>query len=71
MTNPTNPNRPSHGVYTVEGEGKEAYWTKIGAAWAHKDGDGFSVQLTALPLDGRLSIRKLKAKGTSTSEEGR
>lgn len=36
-------NRPSHGVYIVEGEGDNAYWTKVGAAWAHKDGDGFNI----------------------------
>jgi hypothetical protein len=62
MTNNTN-NRPSHGVYVVEGEGQEAHWTKVGAAWPHKDGDGFSLQLIAVPVSGRLSIRKLKAKG--------
>ena len=71
MTTQTNSNRPSHGVYTVEGEGKEAYWTKIGAAWAPQDGDGFSIQLTALPLDGRLSIRRLKPKSDTPSEEAR
>jgi hypothetical protein len=71
MTTPTSSKRPSHGVYVVEGEGKEAYWTKVGAAWAHNDGDGFSLQLTALPINGRLSIRKLKPKADSASEEGR
>ena len=60
-------NRPSHGVYIVEGEGKEAHWTKVGAAWQHKDSDGFSLQLIALPTNGRLNIRKLKAK---TENEG-
>lgn len=64
-------NRPSHGVFMVEGEGKEAFWTKIGAAWAHKDGEGFSLQLTAMPLNGRLSLRTLKAKDDNASEEGR
>ncbi len=62
MTTEPNKNRPTHGVYIVEGEGDDAYWTKIGAAWPHKDGDGFSLQLTALPVDGRMSIRKLRAK---------
>lgn len=52
--------RPSHAVYVVEGEGESAYWTKIGAAWAHEDGDGFNLQLSCLPLTGRLVIRKPK-----------
>ena len=50
-------NLPSHGVFTVEGEGDRAFWTKIGAAWQHKDGDGFNVSLTALPLSGRITAR--------------
>jgi len=54
----TETNRPSHGVYNVEGEGKKAFWTRIGAAWAHDDGDGFTISLTCLPLDGRLVVRK-------------
>lgn len=65
-----NKNRPSHGVYIVEGEGDNAYWTKVGAAWPHKDGDGFNIQLTALPIDGRVSIRKLKPQ-QSSQQEGR
>ncbi len=54
----TESNRPSHGVYIVEGEGKKAYWTRIGAAWAHDDGDGFTINLTCVPIDGRLVVRK-------------
>jgi len=53
-------NRPSHAVYVVEGEGENAFWTKIGAAWPHEDGEGYNVQLTAMPLSGRLVVRKPK-----------
>ena len=48
-------NRP-HGVFVVDGEGDNAFWTKIGAAWAHEDGKGFNVTLTAMPVGGRLVI---------------
>lgn len=54
--------KPDHAVYVVEGEGDKAHWTKIGAAWSHNDGDGFNIQLTALPLNGRLTVRKPKAE---------
>lgn len=54
-------NRPSHAVYVVEGEGESAFWTRIGGAWAHEDGEGFNLQLSCLPLTGRLVIRKPKA----------
>jgi len=54
----TETNRPSHNVYIVEGEGKKAFWTKIGAAWAHEDGYGLTINLTCLPLNGRLVVRQ-------------
>lgn len=57
MTTPTK--KPTHFVYTVR-EGKEAdqrYWTKVGAAFAHRDRKGFSILLDALPLNGRLTVR--------------
>ena len=48
-------------AYTVEeydaGNGKKAKtWTRIGAAFPHKDGTGFNVQLRAFPLDGRIVL---------------
>lgn len=53
-------NYPSHGVFVVEGDGDRAFWTKIGSAWAHGDGQGFNVQLSAIPVGGRLIIRARK-----------
>jgi hypothetical protein len=45
-------------VFTVEeyeSNGKTGKkWTKIGAAFPHKDGVGFSIELKAFPMDGRL-----------------
>ena len=29
-------------------------WTKVGVAFPHRDGAGFNLELSALPLDGRL-----------------
>lgn len=62
MTTQSN-KKPSHIVYTVR-EGKETqphsrqdYWTKIGVAFAHNDGKGFSLRLEALPLNGNLTLR--------------
>lgn len=37
---------------------KAARWTKIGAAFPHKDGKGFNVELSALPLSGKLVLRE-------------
>ncbi|MBE2288950.1 MAG: hypothetical protein IAE95_05305 [Chitinophagaceae bacterium] len=49
---------PTHIAYQVrEGSKDKSYWTRIGAAWAHKDGKGFSIQLDCVPLDGRINLR--------------
>jgi hypothetical protein len=53
-------NRPSHDVFVVEGD--SAFWSRIGAAWKHDDGKGFNVNLTALPLNGKLVIREPKPR---------
>ncbi len=63
MTNTeTNPSitskSPTHSVYHVrERKGHKGFWTRIGAAWVHADGQGFNVQVDCVPLDGRLTIR--------------
>ena len=49
---------PSHIVYHVrEREGSESFWTRIGSAWPHADGQGFNVQIETVPLDGRITLR--------------
>lgn len=60
----TNSKKPSHHVYTVRAgsENSSDYWTKIGVAFAHNDGKGFSVILEAFPVDGRLTIRTAEPK---------
>lgn len=58
----TTSNRPSHVVSIVDGEGENATWTEIGALWPHKDGNGFNLNLIAVPVTGRLVIRIRKDK---------
>lgn len=53
-------NTPSHGVFVVENEGASAFWTRIGVAWQHNDGEGLNVQLSAIPVGGRIVIRTRK-----------
>ena len=47
-------------VFTVEefeSNGKtQKKWTRIGAAFPHKEGLGFSIELKAFPIDGRLVV---------------
>jgi hypothetical protein len=58
---PLAPSATTHlNVFTVEeyeSDGKSGKrWTKIGAAFPHKEGPGFSIELSAIPLDGRLVV---------------
>ena len=63
-------NRPSHRVYAVTKNGERSFWQPIGAAWAHSDGDGFSLKLDYLPLnDAEIVIRKPKAEAEASDAE--
>ena len=49
--------KPDFNVYTITGEGRQKYWSKVGAAFAHRDGKkGYNIILSALPLDGKLVL---------------
>ena len=52
--------KPTHDAFVVTGEGDDAFWTKVGGVWPHDDAKGFNVELTALPVTGRLVIRERK-----------
>ena len=56
--------KPVYDVYIVEdrGEDQDAFWLKVGAAFAHKDQDGMNIVLKALPTNGRLVLRRFKEK---------
>jgi hypothetical protein len=57
-TEPTSSKAPTHVAYQVrDREGHKGIWTRIGAAWPQKDGKGFNIQLDAIPLDGRVTLR--------------
>jgi hypothetical protein len=61
--------KPVYNAYTVEnykkGAEDRAKWAQVGVVFPHKDGEGFDIVLTALPLNGRLSLRKPKPKAES------
>jgi len=63
MTDTSTSKAPTHIAYHVR-EGKEkGFFTRIGVAWANKDGQGFNIQLDGLvPLDGRITVRVASEK---------
>lgn len=55
--------KPCHKAFAVEdrgdGDDKEAFWTRIGSVFAHADGKGYNIVLSALPTNGRIVLREL------------
>lgn len=42
---------------------EKASWTRIGAAWDHKDGEGFTLRLDLVPVSsGRIILRAFDPK---------
>ena len=51
---------PTHVAYHVrdgKNQGDKGFFTRIGAAWPHKDSKGFNIQLDVAPLDGKIVLR--------------
>lgn len=54
----TDSKTPSLIAYHVRDKGhQDSFWTRIGAAWSHADGNGFTIQIDLLPPDGRITLR--------------
>jgi hypothetical protein len=62
--------KPAYEIFTVrEGtKGRKSRFTKIGAAWTAKSGNGLTLFLDALPLDGKLILMPPKAKEEAATE---
>lgn len=54
--------KPTHYAYVVTGEGDKRSWTRIGAAWSNRDGEGYNLILDAVPVNGRITLRVPSAK---------
>ncbi len=51
--------KPMYRAYVVENiDDENSFWTLVGSAFAHEDQKGFNILLKALPLDGRLVLRR-------------
>ncbi len=66
MTTQTEKTPPTFIAYHVrdgETEKDSGFWTRIGAAWKHKDGEGLTLDLDLVPVGtGRIVLRTPKAK---------
>jgi hypothetical protein len=65
--------KPTLIAYAVKQRGNEqkAIWTRIGAAWPHANGGkGFSIELEAFPVDGRLVLIEPKEVAEDSTASG-
>jgi hypothetical protein len=65
---------PTHRIYSVSKNGDKTSWTEIGAAWPHKDKQGFNLTFTARPLEGAEIVlrvaKKAEAKPKAKASRG-
>ena len=55
------PKKPSHLAYQVsDGQDGKSYFNRIGAAFEHRDHQGYNIALDAVPVDGKITLRTLK-----------
>ncbi|MDE4063150.1 hypothetical protein [Phaeobacter gallaeciensis] len=59
-TKPDNqqPNAPEFLAWHVTDKGEKSFWNKVGAAWRHRDGKGYTLQLEVVPINGRIVLRQ-------------
>ncbi|MEM0929596.1 MAG: hypothetical protein AAGI89_09925 [Pseudomonadota bacterium] len=62
--------RPSHIAYQVDqGSDEKSYFSRVGAAFAHRDGQGFNVKLKSFPVDGQIVLRAPKDRLEATRSD--
>ena len=53
--------RPDFIAYNVrDSRDGKGYWTAIGAAWEHKDGRGYDIDMHCMPVNGRVTLREMR-----------
>lgn len=62
--NQTEKKYPTHNLYFLtDKKGSDSKdWNKVGAAWIHADGEGFSIYLDLMGQKIPLTMRKYKPK---------
>lgn len=69
---PRSNTRPSHFAYQVrQGDDGKGHFNRIGAAFPHKDGQGFNLALSAMPFDGKVTLRTPKERLEAKRDGGR
>ncbi len=61
-------NKPSLIAYHVREVGENSYWDRVGAAFGHRDEQGFDLVLDSLPVSGRVVLRSPTEKPASNDK---
>lgn len=56
-------------AWHVSERGEKAFWTRIGAAWHHKDGEGLTLQLDLVPTTGGRIVLRAPNQTDETTDE--
>jgi hypothetical protein len=59
---PVPPTLIAYHVTEARKEGDKGFWTRIGAAWDHKDGGGMTLQLDLVPVAGGRIVLRVPAE---------
>lgn len=53
--------KPDYIAYNVQEtkQGKPVF-NRVGAAWQHKDGQGYDIRLDSMPVNGRVTLREMR-----------
>ncbi|MFT6489993.1 MAG: hypothetical protein ACJAXQ_000771 [Parvibaculaceae bacterium] len=55
--------KPSFTAFHVkDGADDKSYFNRVGTAFPHKDGEGHTIELDAMPVDGRIVLRTPKER---------
>lgn len=64
----TTPKAPDFIAYHVLTKGEKTFWNRVGASWLHHDGNGMSLQLETVPVDGRIVLRAPREQDNGARE---
>jgi hypothetical protein len=62
MATSTEPKTPAFQAGHVTNKGNDSIWTKVGAAWPHRDGKGLSLILSVIRMNGQIVLRQPLSK---------
>jgi hypothetical protein len=72
MTDRSEKHGPSFEAFHVKnGPDDKSYFNRIGTAFPHKDGEGHTLSLDAVPVDGRIVLRTPKERLEQTKSGDR